>query len=146
MIRTARALAAAGALAIMGIGARFLVRPEAGLAGFGVTAGDERALTAIKGVRDISSGLVLLTVWRWGSPRALGSCLLAGSFTPWGDMVIVLRRGGSPATAFGVHGLTAAVMDIAAIPLLRAQPDHTPPPVEAAADASPVAVASRTRP
>jgi hypothetical protein len=29
----------------------------------------------------------------------------------------VLRRGGSPATAFGVHGLTAAVMDIAAIPL-----------------------------
>ena len=72
MIRAARALAAAGALAIMGIGARFLVRPEAGLAGFGVTAGDERALTAIKGVRDISSGLVLLTVWRWGSPRCSG--------------------------------------------------------------------------
>ncbi|HZO64535.1 MAG TPA: DUF4267 domain-containing protein [Kribbellaceae bacterium] len=140
MIRTARALAAAGALAIMGIGARFLVRPEAGLAGFGVTAGDERALTAIKGVRDISSGLVLLTVWRWGSPRALGACLLAGSSTPWGDMVIVLRRGGSPATAFGVHGLTAAVMDVAAIRLLRAQPD-APPPVKAA-DASTVAVAS----
>ena len=40
MIRTARTLAAAGALAIIGIGARFLVRPEAGLAGFGVTAGD----------------------------------------------------------------------------------------------------------
>lgn len=123
MIRIARALAAAGALAIMGIGARFLVRPEAGLAGFGVTAGDERALTAIKGVRDISSGLVLLTAWRWGSPRALGACLLAGSFTPWGDMAIVLRRGGSPATAFGVHGLTAAVMDIAAIPALSVTAD-----------------------
>jgi hypothetical protein len=146
MIRTARALAATGALAIMGIGARFLVQPEAGLAGFGVTAGDDRALTAIKRVRDITSGLVLLTVWRWGSPRVLGACLLAGSFTPWGDMVIVLRRGGPPATAFGVHGLTAAVMDVAAIPLLRAQTDSTPPPVEPAADASAVAIASRTRP
>ena len=41
-------------------------------------------------------------------------------------MVIVLRQGGSPVTAFGVHGLTAAVMDVAAIPLLRAQPDNTP--------------------
>jgi hypothetical protein len=146
MIRTARAFAAAGAFAIMGIGVRFLVRPEAGLAGFGVTTGDERALTAIKGVRDITSGLVLLAVWRWGSPRALGACLLAGSFTPWGDMVIVLRRGGSPATAFGVHGLTAAVMDVAAIPMLRAQLDSTPPPGKGAPDASMVAVASRTSP
>jgi Domain of unknown function (DUF4267) len=126
MIRTARTLAAAGALAIIGIGVRFLVRPEASLAGFGVTAGDERALTAIKGVRDISSGLVLLTVWRWGSPRVLGACLLAGSWTPWGDMVIVLRQGGSSATALGVHGLTAALMDVAAIPLLRAQPNNAP--------------------
>jgi Domain of unknown function (DUF4267) len=146
MIRIARAFAAAGALGIMGIGARFLVRPEAGLAGFGVTTGDERALTAIKGMRDITSGLVLLTVWRWGSPRSLGACLLAGSLTPWGDMVIVLRRGGSPATAFGVHGLTAAVMDVAAIPLLRAQVDSNPSPGKAAADASTVAVASRTSP
>lgn len=121
MIRIARAVAPAGALAIIGIGARFLMRPEAGVAGFGVTAGDDRALTAIKGVRDITSGLVLLAVWRLGSPRVLGASLLAGSFTPWGDMVIVLRRGGSRATAFGVHGLTAAVMDVAAIPLLRAQ-------------------------
>lgn len=66
-----------------------------------------------------SSGLVVLAAMATGSRRALGWVLLAAAVTPVGDMLIVLTSGGLPATAFGVHGATAAVVAPAGILVLR---------------------------
>jgi len=40
----------------------------------------------------------------------LAGFLLAATVIPVGDAVIVLRRGGQKARAYGVHGATAAAM------------------------------------
>lgn len=45
-----------------------------------------------------------------GGERAAASGLLAASIIPLGDAFIVLRGNGPKATAYGVHGATAAVM------------------------------------
>ncbi|MGI4896807.1 MAG: DUF4267 domain-containing protein [Janthinobacterium lividum] len=96
--------------AIVVIGARFLLTPRRATADFGVGAEDVRALSAIKGVRDITSGVVLLVVWAVAGPGVLGWALVAAAVTPTADAVIVLTRGGKRATALGVHGLTAVVL------------------------------------
>ena len=97
-------------VAIAAIGVRFLVRPTVATRDFGVQPGDARALTAIKGVRDITSGVVPMVVWAVAGVPALGWALVAASITPWADMGIVLARGGKRATAFGIHGLTAVLL------------------------------------
>ena len=43
-------------------------------------------------------------------PHLLGWFELAASIIPIGDAIIVLRRGGPKATAYGVHATTAAVL------------------------------------
>ncbi|MEU9014330.1 DUF4267 domain-containing protein [Streptomyces sp. NPDC048479] len=56
------------------------------------------------------------------SRRALGWAMLAITFVPAGDMVIVLSNDGSPGTAYGVHGFTAAAVAVTAGLLLRERP------------------------
>jgi len=59
--------------AIIAIGSRFLLQPRQAALADGVAAGNVRALTEIKGVRDITSGAVLLVVWpAAGRRRSLG--------------------------------------------------------------------------
>ena len=59
--------------AIIAIGSRFLLQPRQATLAYGVAAGNVRALTEIKGVRDITSGAVLLVVWSAaGRRRSLG--------------------------------------------------------------------------
>ena len=48
--------------------------------------------------------------------------MLAATLIPIGDSVIVIRHHGSKATAYGVHGATAAVMLATAGLLLGAPP------------------------
>lgn len=48
----------------------------------------------------------------------LGWLILASVFAPLGDMVVALRNEGPRAVAFGVHGLTAAVMVVVAAILI----------------------------
>ena len=100
-------------VAIAAIGVRFLVGPTAATRDFGVQPGDARALTAIKGVRDITSGVVPMVVWAVAGVPALGWALIAASITPWADMGIVLARHGRRTAAFGIHGLTAALLVVA---------------------------------
>ena len=95
---------------IAAIGLRSLVRPTAATRDFGVQPDDARALTAIKGVRDITSGVVPMVVWAVAGVPALGWALIAASITPWADMGIVLARHGRRTAAFGIHGLTAALL------------------------------------
>ncbi len=105
-------------VSIAAIGLRFLVRPAAATRDFGVGSGDTRALTAIKGVRDITSGVVPMVVWAVAGVPALGWVLIAASITPWADMGIVLARDGRRAAAFGIHGLTAALLVVAGAVLI----------------------------
>jgi hypothetical protein len=67
-------------------------------------------MAAVKGTRDIVSGLFVFLLMANGSPRLLGEFLLAASLIAWGDMVTVLRAGGSRSTAFGVHGFAGLVI------------------------------------
>ena len=72
----------------------------------------------LKGSRDVVSGLVLLALMVWGGSSLLGIILLIEAIIPTGDMALILAARGSTKTALGVHGLTAALMILAAIPLL----------------------------
>jgi hypothetical protein len=87
------------------------------MAGYGVAAGDSLALTRIKGIRDVVSGVVLLVVWAAAGHTALGWAMVAAALTPTADALVVLSRGGEPATAFGIHGLTAVLLVTAGLVL-----------------------------
>ena len=99
---------------IIVIGARFLVVPQAAAAAYGITSEQGGTATdpylAVKGVRDIASGVVVFVLLTAGKPHILGRYLVAASIIPIGDAVIVLRGNGAKAIAYGVHGTTAAVM------------------------------------
>ena len=99
---------------IIFIGARFLVAPRAAAAGYGITTKQDGEPTdpyfAAKGVRDIASGIAVFVLLAAGTPRILGGYMAAASIIPVGDGINVLRNNGPKATAYGVHGATAAVM------------------------------------
>jgi hypothetical protein len=97
-------------VAIIGIGIRFLLAPRRATADFGIASDSVRGLTAIKGVRDVTSGVVLLVVWVAAGTVPLGWGLVAAAITPVADAVIVVTNGGKFATALGVHGLTAVLI------------------------------------
>lgn len=110
------------ALGIIGIGVMYLLQPRVMTHNFGLPLPEEGRNTTwwlrLKGSRDIVSGLVVLALMAWGTPYLLGVVLLIEAITPAGDMSLILAAKGSTKTAFGVHGLTAALMILAAIPLL----------------------------
>jgi hypothetical protein len=109
---------------IIVIGARFLVAPQAAAAAYGITNGGPSSdpYLAVKGVRDIASGVVAFVLLAAGKPHILGRYLAAASIIPIGDATIVLRGNGPKATAYGVHGTTAAVM-LGTAALLLGGPD-----------------------
>ena len=118
------ALVSAG---IIVIGARFLLAPRAAAAGYGLPdapsePGSAGPYPAIKGVRDITSGLFVVILIAARQPRLLGWLMLAATLIPIADSVIVIRHHGSKATAYGVHGATAAFMLATAGLLLAAPP------------------------
>ncbi|OKI47346.1 DUF4267 domain-containing protein [Micromonospora sp. CB01531] len=94
------------------IGARFLLAPRASAAGYGVPAapdGDPAYLT-IKGLRDLSYGLLGLALIAFTSADAVAWFMLIVALNPLGDTLIVLRHGGAKAVAFGIHFATAVVV------------------------------------
>jgi Domain of unknown function (DUF4267) len=101
-------------LGITAIGARFIWKPQVAAAQYGLTTrqkgGDTDPYLAVKGVRDIASGAVVFVLLAAGKPHILGRFMVAATIIPVGDGIIVLRRGGPRATAYGVHGATAAAM------------------------------------
>ncbi|MFI5848629.1 DUF4267 domain-containing protein [Micromonospora chalcea] len=104
-------------LFIVLIGARFLLAPRAAAAGYGVPAaegtGDPAYLT-VKGLRDLTYGLVGLALIAFTSADAVAWFMLVVALAPLGDTVIVLRHGGSRAIAFGIHFATAVVVLVSA--------------------------------
>ena len=110
MTTAALVVAILGCLFILFIGARFLLAPRVAMAGYGVAQDNVRALTSIKGVRDITSGIVPLVVLAVAGQQAFGCALLAAALTPIGDAIIVTTHGGTLRQALSVHGATALVL------------------------------------
>ena len=99
-------------LFIIFIGARFLLAPRVAAAGYGVPAepADAGAYLAVKGVRDLSLGIMGLALLAFVGASAGAWFMLAAALIPLGDMLIVLRHGGTKAVAFGIHLTTAVVV------------------------------------
>jgi hypothetical protein len=110
------------ALAIIAIGAQYVVSPMTATRSFGLPLPENGANVAwwlrLKGVRDIVSGLIVLAFMGRGDLRAVGIILGVAALIPIGDMALILAAKGSTKSAFGVHGLTAAVMILVAVPLI----------------------------
>ena len=118
-------LSAVIGVGIVVVGARFLIAPRAAAAGYGLPAGPEPGSAgpylAVKGVRDITCGLFVFILIAARDPHVLGWLMLAATLIPICDSVIVIRHHGSKATAYTVHGATAAFM-LATSGLLLAVP------------------------
>lgn len=103
-------------LFIIVIGVRFLLAPKTAAAGYGVAAkpDGDAAYLAVKGVRDVVSGILGLALLIFVGAEAGAWFMLASALSPLGDMVIVLRHGGTKAVAFGIHLATAVVVLLSA--------------------------------
>ena len=114
------------ALAIIAIGTLYVANPRAATRSFGLPLPEEGVHVAswlrLKGVRDIAAGLGVLAFLAWGGSRGVGLILLVDAVIPVGDMLVVLGGKGSTRLAFGMHGLTAVVMILAAITLITGAP------------------------
>jgi hypothetical protein len=114
------------AFAIIAIGTQYVASPKTATRSFGLPLPEEGANIAwwlrLKGVRDIASGLVVLAFMAWGGPRGGGIILFVDAIIPIGDMLLVLAAKGSIKSALGIHGVTAVVMILTAIPLMMGAP------------------------
>jgi uncharacterized membrane protein len=117
-------LAALMAVAIIVIGCFYLLSPERMTGSFGLkppaSDADTRAWLRLKGIRDIASGLVVLTMMLTTGTRSVGIALLVLAITPLGDMSIILGSGGSKSKALSIHGVTCAAMLAVGIVLIHA--------------------------
>ncbi|WIB00423.1 DUF4267 domain-containing protein [Curtobacterium sp. MCBA15_012] len=120
MVTVALIVAVLGCAFILFIGGRFLIAPEVATAGFGIAEDRRRAFTSIKGVRDITSGIVPLVVLLVAGPHVFGWALVAAAVTPVGDAIIVVTNGGTLRQALSVHAATAVVLIVAGLVLALA--------------------------
>src|SRR5450432_3228334 len=106
-------LAALIAVGVIVIGCFYLVSPERISGSFGLkppaSDADTRAWLRLKGIRDVASGLIVLTMMLTADRRPVGIALLVYAIIPLGDMSIVLGSGGSKSKAFSIHGVSCAV-------------------------------------
>jgi hypothetical protein len=117
-------LAALIAAGIIVIGCFYLASPQRILGSFGLKPpardADTLAWLRLKGIRDVASGLAVLTMMLTADSRTVGMIVLVFAMIPFGDMSNILVSGGRKATAFSVHGVTCAVMLLAGLLLIHA--------------------------
>ncbi|MGO7537806.1 DUF4267 domain-containing protein [Rhizobium ruizarguesonis] len=110
------------ALAIIAIGTGYIASPTTMMRSFGLPLPEDGPNVAwwlgLKGVRDIVAGLLVLAFMMWGAEREVGIVLLTEAMIPAGDMLLILAAKGSTKSAFGIHGLTAVIMVLVAIPTM----------------------------
>ncbi|WP_063022095.1 DUF4267 domain-containing protein [Nocardia niwae] len=120
--RIATVLSLIGAAFILYIGISYLFTPDAIAPGFGLPAwpeGDAAAFMNLKGVRDTVFGVLILILLGLRQRYALGIVTSVVALVPVGDMLTVLSWNGSAAAAFGIHGLTAALVALTGGLLIR---------------------------
>ena len=117
-------LAALIAVGIIAIGCFYVVSPERVSRSFGLRPpapdADTRAWLRLKGIRDVASGLVVLTMMLTANNRTVAMVLLVFAIIPFGDMSNILGSGGSKLKAFSVHGVSCAVMLVVGLLLIHA--------------------------
>ena len=105
------------------IGCFYLASPERMTGSFGLKPPasdvDTRAWLRLKGIRDVASGLVVLTMMLTVGTRSVGIALLVLAITPFGDMSVILGSGGSKSKAFSIHGATCAAMLVVGLLLIH---------------------------
>ena len=91
----ARSISLLTGLSMVFIGARFLVAPRKGAEGYGVflpPTDNDYAFHYAKGVRDVFSGLLLVTFAGLGYDRPLAWVALTGTLIPAVDLTVVRSR------------------------------------------------------
>jgi hypothetical protein len=117
-------LAVLVSVGIIVIGCLYITSPQRILGGFGLRPpardADTQAWLRLKGIRDVATGLAVLTLMLTSDSRTVGIVLLVFALIPFGDMSNILVSGGRKVTAFSVHGVTCAVMLFAGLLLIHA--------------------------
>lgn len=117
-------LAALIGAGIIVIGCFYLLSPGRIAGSFGLKPpapdADTRAWLRLKGVRDVASGLAVLTMMLTTDTRTVGIVLLVLAIIPFGDMSNILGSGGRKTTALSIHGVTCAVMLVVGLLLIHA--------------------------
>jgi hypothetical protein len=110
---------------IIGIGINFILNPVGASAGFGIPIHDPGAFPFlwVKGIRDIFSGIAVLTfLWR-GDRRTTAILYALAIFIPVGDGFVILRHLGFAPPIY-IHWGTALYMTIVAAILLRSKKER----------------------
>ena len=127
MLWLALGLAVLVAVAIIAIGVFYITRPRTATLSFGLPLPEDGPNITwwlrLKGVRDIVAGLIVLLAVAAGGSRWVGAVLLVQAIIPTGDMLTILAAKGSKQRAFGIHGVTALLMILAATSLLLSPPN-----------------------
>jgi len=101
------------ALAIIFIGARFMMQPQIGAIGYGIPFSDvqDAVYGQVKGIRDIFSGIALIPLLLFRMRRATAWVFTASIMIPFVDFLII-RSVNGPADVehLLIHGLTALLM------------------------------------
>jgi hypothetical protein len=96
-------LAVLVSIGIFVIGCLYIASPKRILGGFGLKPpapdADTHAWLRLKGIRDVASGLAVLTLMLTTDSRTVGIVLLVFVIIPFGDMSNILLSGGRKATA-----------------------------------------------
>lgn len=109
-------------LGIIFIGARFIVSPNAGAAGYGIpiTSNNDLPFGRIKGIRDIFSGAVLLPLLILRMRMATAWVFSFAIIVPATDFLIVLSTNGSADIShLLIHGITVIYMAITSFLLFK---------------------------
>lgn len=69
-----------------------------------------RAYLTVKGLRDLTYGVLRLVLLAARGPYIVGWFMAVTAVVPVGDAFIVIRHGGTKAAAFAIHLTTAAAM------------------------------------
>ncbi|MEU3571042.1 DUF4267 domain-containing protein [Kitasatospora sp. NPDC036755] len=129
------------ALFVLYLGLIFILAPGSFTQGVGLPnppVGDAGGFLVMKGNRELAMSLVIGILLVTGHRRALGWVLLMEAVAPFGDMINVLTHHGSPAAAFGIHGLTSVLITATGLLVLRETGKTTlRAPVPASAEPTP---------
>jgi hypothetical protein len=105
---------------IIVIGINFILNPVGASTAFGIPIHDPAAFPFmwVKGIRDIFSGLVILSSLWWGDRRTTAILSAIAIFIPLGDGLVILSHLGFAPPIY-IHWGTALYMTIVAALLLR---------------------------
>jgi hypothetical protein len=107
-------------VAIIGIGINFIFNPVGASTGYGIPIRDPAAFPFmwIKGIRDIFSGLAVLSLLWSGDRRTTATLFAIAIFIPFGDGLVILSHLGFAPPIY-IHWGTALYMMIVAYFLFR---------------------------